>query len=462
MPIDNVPAVQSIIEQTNLLERAFKTPLDANLAYSRLADEEMFPNGIGETLTKTRPALFPLSAAMTPMNPANNTGLDNGLSDQFYTFEQYQLAINEYALSTTVNIMQDATLIQKIFLQNFVHLGEHAGRTMDGLSAFNIHKAYDSGNTFCNTAAVSGATTVKVDNINGFDTVFSNTNSPGLPVATSAGNPCTASVYDGSTGNLKGTITVNTVTADGSNASTALVGSIAYGVSGTLNVTATTFAIAVGDNIVASDGAFVQRPGGVNNRSKLVSTSLITLKDIASAVAKLRARNVPALPSGNYLCIIDPTLWPQLLADSAFNYATMGQMGEGYFKNGMVNRTLGVEFINSNLVPAFSIPSSQLKARHAVVGGMGLLVKGTFQGSLDAARRANGMQNADIRLIEDAKIALITRGPLDRLQEQVTQTWKWVGGFVAPTDVTSTTAVIPTTDGARYKRAVVIEAASSV
>jgi hypothetical protein len=185
----------------------------------------------------------------------------------------------------------------------------------------------------------------------------------------------------------------------------------------------------------------------------------------------MRARNVKPLPSGNYLCIIDPTLWPQLLADSAFNYATMGQMGEGYFKTSIVNRMLGVEFINSNLVPRYytlnggvspANNAANVYARHAVVGGMGLLVKGTFAGSIDAARQANAMQNSDIKLIEDAKIALITRGPLDRFQEFVTQTWKWIGGFVAPTDVTSTPAIIPTTDYARYKRCVIIEVGSSV
>jgi hypothetical protein len=210
------------------------------------------------------------------------------------------------------------------------------------------------------------------------------------------------------------------------------------------------------------------RPGGaaVNTRYQLASTNLLTLQTIANAVAKLRARNVAPLPSGNYLCIIDPTLWPQLLADSAFNYATMGQMGEGYFARGIVNRTLGVEFIDSNLVPAYALPSGGAasgagKARHAIVCGMGLLIKGTFQGSIDSARQASSMQNADIRLIEKAKISLITRGPLDRLQEFVTQSWKWIGGFVAPTDVTSTPAVIPTTDYARYKRACVIEVYSA-
>lgn len=475
MPIDSVPAVQSIIEQTGLLERAFYNPLDAKLAYSRLADDEIFPNGIGETLTKTKPALFPLAAALTSLNPSSNTGIDNGLTDVYYPFEQFQLPINEYALSTTVNIMQDRTLIQKIFLQNYVQLGEHAGRTIDGLCSQFVHQAYDAGNTFA-TVAVSSGTTLTVDNINGFDTSYSATNSPGLPVATSGSVPSQISVYNGTTGALKGVLTVTAATASGTNTSTAFIGSgaagVAYGRSGTLTTSATIgISIVVGDQILASDGAYVQRPNLKSSRFQLAATDTLTLAQIAGAVAKLRARNVPTLPgTDNYLCIIDPIIWPQLLSDTAFNYATMGQMGEGYFKTSIVNRTLGVEFINSNLVPRYYTSNggatpvnnaAGVFARHAVVGGMGLLIKGTFQGSLDAARQANTMQNGDIKLIHDAKISLITRGPVDRLQEFVTQTWRWVGGFVVPTDVTSTPLVIPTTDYSRSKRAVVIEVASS-
>ena len=190
----------------------------------------------------------------------------------------------------------------------------------------------------------------------------------------------------------------------------------------------------------------------------------MTLKTIANAVARLRARNVPPLPSGNYACIMDPALWPQLLSDTAFNYATMGQMGEGYFKFGMVNRTLGVEFVNSNMTPVFNTYASgavttAVTAHHAVVGGMGLLQKATFNGHIEASRQAANMDNADIKLLDKERIALITRGPLDRLQEQVTQSWRWIGGFVVPTDYGSNPTIIPTTDYARYKRAVVIECA---
>jgi hypothetical protein len=459
MAIDNVPAVQGIIEQSNMLERAFHKPLDARLAYSRLADQEIFPNGIGETFTKTRPALFPLALSLTAMNPASNTGLDNGLTDNYYAFEQYQIGIQEYANSTTVNIMQDRTLIERIFMRNVVALGEHAGRTMDGLCSQQVHQNYDAGNTFSTAAYASGVTTIHVDNVKGFDTAFSATNSPGLPTPVSGANKISASVYDGTTGVLKGAISVSAATPDGSNTSLSLSGGVAYGNSGNLTVTATTFTIAINDSIIASDGAYVRRAGGKFSRANMTVTDNLKLIDIANAVSKLRARNVPALPSGNYACIIDPTLWPQLLSDTAFNYATMGQMGEGYFKTGLVSRTLGVEFVDSNLVPTFVNGSVNL--RHAVVGGMGLLVQGTFQGSIDAAKQGNTMDNGDIRLV-DGKVSMITRGPLDRLQEFVTQSWRWVGGFVSPTDVTSTNLVIPTTDAARYKRAVVIECGSSV
>ena len=92
---------------------------------------------------------------------------------------------------------------------------------------------------------------------------------------------------------------------------------------------------------------------------------------------------------------------------------------------------------------------------------MGLLQRATFQGHIDSSQQARAMGNADIKFVGDVNIALITREPLDRLQEWVTQSWKWVGGFVAPTDASSTPAIIPTTDSCRYKRCVVIECANA-
>lgn len=461
MAINNLPAVQDLLEQQNLLEQVLQKPLLARLAYSRLADRYIFPNGIGETIRKTRPGLYPLSAAMTPLNPANNTGLDNGLTDTYWKSEQFELSINEYALTTQTNVKQDRTLIRRTFLQNVNALGENAGRTFDGLCAEYIHKAYDGGNSFITATAAAAATSFHVDNGYGFDTAFSSTNSPGLPTAVSSSNKLVATIYDGSTGAVKDTVNIIGVAFDGTNTSTAYVGGVAYGASATITIDAgLTNGVAAGDYIVASDGAFVQRCGNKASRYQLTTGDILTLEDLAQAKAKLEARNVPPLPSGNYACVIDPRLWPLLLKDSAFNYATMGKMGEGYFATGMVNRTLGLEFINSNMVPAFSTNTAGVSALHAVVMGQGVLIKGTFQGHIDSNRQAAAMDNADIRFIDEEDIAMITRAPMDRLQEWMTQTWNWVGGFVAPTDKTSDSSIIPTSDDARYKRCVVVESAS--
>jgi len=62
-------------------------------------------------------------------------------------------------------------------------------------------------------------------------------------------------------------------------------------------------------------------------------------------------------------------------------------------------------------------------------------------------------------------VAQILRVPLDRLQQNLSLSWSWVGGFTTPTDITATPDIIPTvgqniTGGnPLYKRCVVIETA---
>lgn len=462
MAIDNLPQLQNVIEQTGLLERLFQDELEPRLAYRPLAARYLFPNGIGETITKTRPALFPFSSYLPDLNPSSNTGLDNGLTDSYYGFEQFVLSIGMKANTTSVNIEQDRTLIQRAFLQNVRALGQNAGAVLDASCAQSLHTSYDSGNTFASAAAISGATSVSVDNANGFDTVYGVApNSPGAPVAVSVGNKMTCTVYDKTTGASKGTIQVSAVAFDGSNTSTAQQGGVVYGRSGVLTVVATTFAIAQGDNIVASDGCVVLRPNAKLSRFGLANTDTLSLLLLGQAKAKLEARAIPKLPNGMYCAIVDPLLWPQLMSDTAFQRATATQMGQNpYFRNGILAPAFGLEFVPSNMVPAFALPAAGAAsgagvARHIMVAGREALIEGVFSGALDAAGQARSMQNSDIRIIND--VVMITRAPLDRLQQQIVQSWKWTGGHTVTTDVTSTPAIIPTTDTCRYKRCVSVE-----
>jgi hypothetical protein len=52
---------------------------------------------------------------------------------------------------------------------------------------------------------------------------------------------------------------------------------------------------------------------------------------------------------------------------------------------------------------------------------------------------------------------MVTREPIDRLQQIIAQSWYWIGGFCAPSDTTTTPSTVPTATNATFKRAVIVE-----
>ena len=50
-----------------------------------------------------------------------------------------------------------------------------------------------------------------------------------------------------------------------------------------------------------------------------------------------------------------------------------------------------------------------------------------------------------------------TDEPVDRLQQIIAQSWYWIGGYCAPSDVTTTEDTVSTASAAAFKRAVMIE-----
>lgn len=454
MAINNFPAqIQGVIEQTNFLDRAFQDALEPNLRYRVVAERKVVESGNGETKTMSRPAL--IAPDFSALNPANNTGLDNGLTPQSARFEQYQVAISEWAKTFDLSLQEKETLIADMFVQNWELAAQQAATTLDGLASNILHSAYDAGNTFASAAAVSGATSVAVDNIVGFDTTYGA--NFGLPISVNSSNPVTATVFDGTSGNSKGTITVTAVAADGTNTSTsATVG----GKSGTLTVTATTFAIAKGDTVMASDGAVVIRPNNKGSRYALGTSDTLTLQMLSAAAQKLAARNIPKIKN-RYVALVDPTIMSQLFADQAFQRAIAGGLEDmKLFKDGVYVPMLGLEFVPTTSAPVFGANAGANVARHAVVVGAGALEECPFEGMYTAAKQAMTLGGAvDYRIVKD--ICMVTRGVIDRKGDTIAQTWKWTGGFVAPTDILSNSNVIRTTDNARYKRAVVIEVGSA-
>src|SRR5690606_27184263 len=113
--------LQNAIQQ-GFLERAFVEALKNVLAYREIADKEVFPGRIGDTITKTRVGL--MIPNVTPLNPSTNTNLDNGLSPQQYSDEQYTLAVYQYPqLAPDINLVDDETTISAFAMKNSENLG---------------------------------------------------------------------------------------------------------------------------------------------------------------------------------------------------------------------------------------------------------------------------------------------------------------------------------------------------
>jgi hypothetical protein len=132
MGIQNFPAALQPIIQQGFLEREFQQALRSRLGYRAVADREEIAVGIGETLTKTRAGLKP--SVTTPLAPASNTNLDNGLTPASWGVEQYTLTLNFYAATADLNMVTSRVGIASQFLQNAYTNGEQAARSLDELA----------------------------------------------------------------------------------------------------------------------------------------------------------------------------------------------------------------------------------------------------------------------------------------------------------------------------------------
>ena len=119
----------------------------------------------------------------------------------------------------------------------------------------------------------------------------------------------------------------------------------------------------------------------------------------------------------------------------------------------MINDFLGLRFIPTTEAYVQNHPSiSGAVIRRPIIVGQGALIEGDFAGmaSADVAP-----EDSVISMVDG--IAMVTREPIDRLQQIIAQSWFWIGGFCAPSDTTTNPTTIPTATNANYKRAVMVE-----
>ena len=437
MGIQNFPtALQPIIQQ-NFLEREFREPLQSKVAYRSIADREVFPNKIGETITKTRAGLK--NPVTTPMSAAGNTNLDNGLTPSTFSVEQYTLSIAEYADTIDLNIVNQKVGLAEQFLKNARVNGTQARQSLDRLARNALFNAYLGGQTRVRVTLGAPAATISVDDIRGFQTVLVN----GQMVAVSGTNTVTGVVVGSNTYTLTG------AAADGSNVSTS-----PGGISGTLTFsTNVTVADGTALNAVSHpNGSSIFRPSGRATTAALTGTDILTMGILLDAQAQLR-NNAP-LESMNMKCFLNNKSMRQLFADPDFKVLFQGQYGSKEFVDGMVFSLLGIDFVPTTETYVQTLGSVTVQRPVLVIPGA--LVEGDFAGmgtEIQALKESDGL----IQMIDD--VCMVTREPLDRLQQIIAQSWYWIGGFTAPSDATTNLNIIPTASNAYFKRAVVLETA---
>ena len=470
MALNNLPSsIQSVIQQ-GYLERRFTQALRAKLGFRAIADREPFGAGIGETITKTRTGLLPPITA--PMVPAAVTDITSGLTPQNYAVEQYVLAIAQYPGVLELNIATATVAIDDLYLQNAYTLGEQATRSVDFLAKNALFDQYLGGNTRVTSTLGSAGTSVKVDDVRGFFNAWTVT---GAPAAVSASN--TLSVTVGSN-----VYTLTSVVADGT-APAAIVpwlANLAFSGAGSNSSTAPggySGTLTFSSNVTVADGTLnnavvavvaplVVRPSAAStglqyattaaiSQANGINNSRLTMQMILQAKATHAANAVPPVEaSGNYILFADPIHLTGLYQDPAFQFFFRGKPETPEYRRGLVADLLGVSIVETNLNPVQTL-SGVGTVRRAILAGKGALVEGEF--TRNAYVQAMKVDDADGMITVVDGIAHVTREPIDALKQVVTQAWSYIGGFTAPTDITTNTATIPTANNSAWKRAAILE-----
>jgi len=442
MSISNFPVQLQAAIQQGFLAREFQEGLRSKLGFRDVADREVFPNAIGETLTKTRKNLK--APVTTPLNPTSNTNFDNGLTPSDWNVEQYTLAINQYGDTIDLNMVTSGVGIASQFLANANTNGIQAMQSLDRIArntlfggAMNGVGGYLGGNTRVTATLGAAGTSVSVDDIRGFQRVI--VNGQVVAVGSSAGMTVTIG---------SGVYTVVAATADATNVSKA-----PGGISGTLT-TSSNVSVSdgtAGNGIVASIAPLVIR---TNNRASSAAFQVgdtLGIQSVLAGVAALRRNNVPMI-NGAYNCYLDDLQMLGLFRDADFKELYRGAYNSEEYRSGNVIELLGVRFVPTTEAPQQA--SLGVGPIHrALLLGQGALVEGDY-----SYVAHSDIPDADRALVEVVDgIAMVTREPLDRLRQIIAQSWYWIGGFALPTDMSANSSIIPTATNSYLKRGVVIE-----
>lgn len=459
------PVIQSLVQE-NALQRAFHDSLFPALLYRLEAAEQQFPGNVGESMTFTGPGL--IKPKPKPIQPGSDPAPSS------YGAEQWAVTVNQYADTIDTHMPSSITAIADLFLRNAQQLGLNAGQTLNRLVRNAMYNAAMAGATVADGAQVLAGTsgTLRVARLNGFTTSRRPDLPSGSPVRfdpVSANNPLRITVRVGAV-DLAASVVGFSPDAAGDEQGP-----------GTLSLTYAAGPHNVLDRatVLAVDRTYRVNAAAANSIDALNAGDAISLAHIRTMVARFRKQNVAPQADGRYHCHLDPISEAQVFADTEFQRLLTSLPDHYAYREFTVGELLGTIFFRNSESPGLStvendgaggydtdepfggelVNAGGVEVSRALFSGDGsiyeyyveldqLITEAGLQGKVGEPR----ITNSGIEVNTD-RIQLIFRAPQNRLQDQVSTSWKFIGGWAVRTDAA-------VGDAARYKRLGLIEHAA--
>ncbi len=451
--ISQAPEIRALVQE-NLLERAFHDALFPRLMFRAEAQPVLWPNNVGDSMVFTGVGL--IAPDLEPIRPGTDP------TPKTYQAEQWTAQLNQYANSVDTAMPTSIVAIANLFLRNAQQLGVNAGDVMNRMVRDRIGNAAESGNTVAD-GAQNAVTSLRVKRLNGFTTARRPDLAAGSPVQfapVSTNNPL--KIQTGAA------LTANTVigfTAD------ILGDTLGPGVL-LLSAAAT---VVDRDPVLALDRSVVTRVGGGNRTDDIGSGDILTLAALRTGVAQFWSQNVPEMPDGRFHAHMDPTGQNQIFSDTEFgrlltslpDYYMYKQFSLGEILNTVIFRNSvnpapdtvlggpeGVFTVKDPFAPELwsnGSPTTGVPVHRVLMTGQsaifeyyqdlsGLITEAGVTGKVGTPT----INNNGIDIMTE-RIQLIIRAPLNRLQDMVSTSWKFIGDWPVRTDAT-------TGNAARFKR----------
>ena len=446
--------------QDGILERAFHDALFPRLLFRGEAAPQLWPANVGDSMVFNGAGL--IEADMTPLVPGTDP------TPKSFPAEQWTATLNQYAGTIDTHMPTSITAIANLFLRNAQQLGLSAARGMNRAVRDRMYNAAESGWTVAD-GAQNAVTTLRVKRLNGFTTARRPDLPSGSPVrfdSVSATNPLPITVYQ----TAGGALVVNVI---GYTSDTAgdQVGP------GTLTLSAPV-TVAARDAVVSYDATYIVRVGGGNSVDYVNATDKLRLEDIRAAVARFWQTNVPEHADGRFHAHVDPIAQAQVFGDPELQrlltslpdyymyreFALGELMGCAFFRNSECPQYDTVqggktatfeqadpfagELYNNGTPTGVKLHRTLFTAQNGIYEYYqdlsALLTDAGITGKIGEPK----ITNNSIEVFSE-RIQLVLRAPLNRLQDQVSTSWKFIGDWPTRTDAT-------TGDDARYKRFVTI------